>query len=80
MNITIFGAGSQGDIQPCLRLGKGLQRAGLQVRLAAPQNFAGLIQKEGLPFHPLHGDVQEIMASETGRKFMEKGDTNPIRS
>lgn len=80
MNITIFGAGSQGDIQPCLRLGKGLQRAGLQVCLAAPQNFAGLIQKEELPFHPLYGDVQEIMASETGQKFMEKGDTNPIRS
>lgn len=78
--ITIFGAGSQGDIQPCIRLGKGLQGAGLQVLLAAPQNFAGSIQAEGLPFHPLHGDVQQIMASETGQEFMDKGDTNPIRS
>ncbi len=78
--ITIFGAGSQGDIQPCIRLGKGLQGAGLQVLLAAPQNFAGSIQAEGLPFHPLHGDVQQIMASETGQEFMDRGDTNPIRS
>jgi sterol 3beta-glucosyltransferase len=80
MHITIFGAGSLGDIQPCIRLGKGLQQAGVQVRLAAPQNFSGLIRGEGLPFHSLRGDVQEIMASDTGQEFMEKGDTNPIRS
>ena len=78
--ITIFGAGSQGDIQPCFRLGKGLQRTGLQALLAAPQNFAGSIQGEGLPFQPLRGDVQQIMASETGQEFMDKGGTNPIRS
>jgi UDP:flavonoid glycosyltransferase YjiC (YdhE family) len=39
-----------------------------------------LIQKNGLCFHPLRGDVQQIMASETGRKFMERGGANPIRS
>ena len=62
MRITIFGAGSQGDIQPCLRLGKGLQGAGFQVLLAAPQNFADLIREQGVPFHSLRGDVQKIMA------------------
>jgi sterol 3beta-glucosyltransferase len=80
MHITIFGAGSEGDIQPCLRLGKGLQQSGFPVLLAAPQNFAGLIQGHGLHFHPLRGDVQQIMAGETGRKFMETGGTNPIQS
>ena len=80
MRIVIFAGGSQGDIQPCLRLGKGLQGAGFEVLLAAPQNFAGLIREQGIPFHPLRGDVQEIMAGETGRKFMEKSGGNPIQS
>jgi sterol 3beta-glucosyltransferase len=80
MRITIFAAGSQGDIQPCIRLGKGLQQAGLNVLLAAPQNFAGLAQSVGLPFHPLRGDVQKIMAGETGQKYMQSGGANPIQS
>lgn len=80
MKITMFAAGSQGDILPCLRLGKGLQRAGYQILLAAPQNFGGLIQGQGIPFHPLRGDVQQIMTGETGRKFMETGGGNPFQS
>lgn len=80
MRVVIFAAGSQGDIQPCLRLGKGLQQAGLHVLLAAPENFADLSSEYGLPFHPLRGDVQEIMAGETGRKFMERSGANPIQS
>lgn len=80
MCITVFAAGSQGDIQPCIRLGKGLQQTGLNVLLAAPQNFAGLAQGTGLPFHSLRGDVQQIMAGETGQKYMESGGANPIQS
>ena len=80
MRITIFTAGSQGDVQPCVMLGKGLQQAGFQVLLAAPQNFADLIQGNGLCFHPLRGDVQQIMSGETGRKFMESAGSNPVRS
>ena len=80
MRITIFTAGSQGDVQPCVMLGKGLQQAGFQVLLAAPQNFADFIQGNGLCFHPLRGDVQQIMSGETGRKFMESAGSNPVRS
>lgn len=80
MRITIFAGGSQGDIQPCLRLGNGLQGAGFEVLLAAPQNFAALIREQGVPFHPLRGDVQEIMAGETGQKYMDSGGGNPIQS
>jgi UDP:flavonoid glycosyltransferase YjiC (YdhE family) len=71
MRITIFTAGSQGDVQPCIMLGKGLQKAGFDVLLTAPQNFANLIQKNNLCFHPLRGDVQQIMSGETGRRCME---------
>lgn len=80
MRITIFAAGSQGDIQPCIRLGKDLQQTGLYVLLAAPQNFTGLAKETGLPFRPLRGDVQKIMAAETGQKYMQSGGANPIRS
>ena len=80
MKITIFAAGSQGDVQPCAILGLGLQQAGFRVLMAVPQNFADLMRSYGLPFYPLRGDVQQIMSSENGQEFMEAGDTNPMRS
>ena len=80
MKITIFAAGSRGDIQPCLALGKGLQAAGYAVRLAAPEDFSEFVQQRGLDFFPLRGDVQKIMASDTGREFMETGGGNPLKS
>jgi sterol 3beta-glucosyltransferase len=80
MRVVIFAAGSQGDIQPCIRLGKGLQGVGYEILLAAPQNFADLSLEYGLPFHSLHGDVQKIMAGDTGREFMERSGANPIQS
>jgi len=79
MRITIFAAGSRGDVQPCIVLGRGLRRAGFNVLLAAPENFAGFIKENGLSHHPLRGDVQQIMASEIGRGFMETGSANPIK-
>ncbi len=80
MQITIFAAGSRGDIQPCIALGRGLQRAGCRVRLAAPQDFAAFVQAQGVDFWPLRGDVQQAMASDTGRQFMETGGANPFQS
>lgn len=80
MRITIFAAGSRGDIQPCIMLGKGLQEADFDVRFAAPENFAGFVKEHGLNFHSLRGDVQQIMDSESGHQFMEGGNANLIRS
>jgi UDP:flavonoid glycosyltransferase YjiC (YdhE family) len=80
MRITVFAAGSRGDIQPCVALGRGLQQAGHAVHLAAPADFAGFVGEHGVGFRPLRGDVQAIMASETGRAFMEKGGGHPLAS
>jgi sterol 3beta-glucosyltransferase len=80
VKITVFAAGSRGDIQPCVVLSSGLQQAGYDVCLAAPEDFAGFIQQHGVDFYPLRGDVQKIMASDTGRKFMETGGANPLKS
>lgn len=73
MKITLFAAGSRGDIQPCVALSQGLQRAGHDVHLAAPADFAAFVAGHGVAFRPLRGDVQAIMASDTGRAFMESG-------
>ena len=80
MRITLLAAGSQGDVLPCLRLGKRLQQSGLQVLLTAPQNFAHWAQGKGLPFHPIRADVQQIMAGETGQRYMASGGANPLQS
>ncbi len=80
MKLTCFAAGSRGDIQPCLALCKGLLQSGYEVRLAAPEDFAAFIQEHGVAFAPLRGDVQQIMASDTGRSFMERGGANPLKS
>ena len=80
MRITIFAAGSRGDIQPCIVLAMGLQAAGDDVCLAAPADFAPFAAEHGVPFRPLRGDVQQIMAGDTGREFMESGGGNPLKS
>jgi UDP:flavonoid glycosyltransferase YjiC (YdhE family) len=80
MRIVIFAAGSQGDIQPCFRLGNGLQGVGFDILLAAPQDFADLSRKHGAPFHPLRGHMQKTIAGETGRESMERSGANPIQS
>jgi sterol 3beta-glucosyltransferase len=80
VRITVFAAGSRGDIQPCVALCRRLQEAGYRVCLAAPQDLAAFVQQHGVALYPLRGDVQQIMASDTGRRFMEQGGGNPLRS
>jgi UDP:flavonoid glycosyltransferase YjiC (YdhE family) len=53
MQITIVTAGTQGDVQPYVALGLGLQRVGHQVRLVAPPRFQSFIQQWSLDFAPL---------------------------
>lgn len=80
MKITIFAAGSHGDIQPCIALGRGLQAAGYCIRLAAPENFGDFVRRHGLEFYSLRGDIEQLMAGETGRTVMETGGGNPLQS
>jgi sterol 3beta-glucosyltransferase len=80
MKIIVFAAGSRGDIQPCIALSKGLKQAGYRVWLAAPGDFADFIRQHEVNHYSLRGDVQQIMASDTGRKFMETGGANPLKS
>ncbi len=78
--ITVFAAGSTGDVLPCVLLGKRLEQSGFSVLLAAPENFAPLAQEHGLRMHPLRGDVRQVMESQTGASFMDSGSSNPLKS
>jgi sterol 3beta-glucosyltransferase len=73
MQILAIALGSQGDVQPYVALGKGLQAAGHNVRVIAPVNFERLVTDRGLEFYPVKGNVQEIIESPEMRALLEKG-------
>ena len=60
MRITILTYGSRGDVQPFLALAVGLQKAGHQVKLAAPHRFAVMASQHGISFVPLAGEPEVI--------------------
>jgi sterol 3beta-glucosyltransferase len=73
MRILAIALGSQGDVQPYVALGKGLQSAGQNVRVMTHVNFERLVTAHGLEFHPVKGNVQEIVESPEMRALLEKG-------
>ena len=77
MHITILTIGSRGDVQPFIALGRGLQRAGHQVKLATHANFESMTRHYKLDFFPLEGNFQTVMLEESGQKMLDAG-TNPF--
>ncbi|RME87740.1 MAG: glycosyltransferase [Anaerolineae bacterium] len=77
MHITILTAGSRGDVQPYVALGKGLQAAGHRVRIAAHHPFRDFVERRGLEFAPVEGDPRRILVQEAGQKLLTAR-TNPI--
>jgi sterol 3beta-glucosyltransferase len=71
--ITIVAAGSRGDVQPYVALGRGLRQAGYDVRLLATENFAGLSAEADLDFRSTGISIEEITQSEEWRSVIEKG-------
>jgi sterol 3beta-glucosyltransferase len=61
MKITIFCAGTRGDIQPLTALGVGLQRHGHRVTLATSHNFENFVGQAGLEYAPLTADYDRLM-------------------
>ncbi len=64
MKITIIAAGSRGDVQPYVALGRGLQAAGHAVQLLATQGFQSLVAEYGLDFVALGGAVEAAAQSQ----------------
>jgi UDP:flavonoid glycosyltransferase YjiC (YdhE family) len=63
MKIGIFTYGTRGDVQPYVPLALGLKKNGHHIVLAAPENFEDFIESFGIEFHPLYGNVEEMMNS-----------------
>jgi len=77
--ITLLTSGTRGDVLPYIALGKGLQNAGYNVRVAAPRGFAYLIQNHHVPFSPFDGNPTDLLIEQGDSTPMTLG-TNPIRS
>jgi sterol 3beta-glucosyltransferase len=74
MQITIIALGTRGDVEPYIALGQGLKQAGYRVRLVTHENYQQLVSAQGLEFHPVQGNIQELMETPKIRELLEKGD------
>ncbi|MCA1613360.1 MAG: glycosyltransferase [Acidobacteria bacterium] len=73
MKILIITAGSRGDVQPYVALGKGLKKAGHVVTVCTCSGFEKLITGHGLNYGYMNNDFIELVESAAGRKAMEGG-------
>jgi UDP:flavonoid glycosyltransferase YjiC (YdhE family) len=66
MRIAVVSMDTRGGIVPYVALGLGLRRAGHEVRMVAPADFAPMFAEVGLPLAPLSGSVEEVLRGSTG--------------
>ena len=78
MRITILALGSWGDVLPCVTLGAALQAAGHRVLFASFENFESMVAAQGLEFHPIRGDIQNMLNGSGGQALADSG-RNPLR-
>ena len=63
MRVTIIAAGSRGDVQPYVALGRGLRAAGHDVTVATHETFREFVTAHGLGFATLAGDPRAMVAA-----------------
>jgi sterol 3beta-glucosyltransferase len=63
MRVTIIAAGSRGDVQPYVALGRGLRAAGHEVTVATHETFREFVTAHGLGFATLAGDPRAMVAA-----------------
>ncbi len=73
MNVFIVTAGSRGDVQPYVALGKGLKAAGHAVTICTCSSFEPLITEHGITYGYMNNDFIRLVDSEAGREAMEGG-------
>ncbi len=73
MKVGVLSYGSRGDIQPLLAIAVGLKRAGHDVVLGAPPNFASLAAKYGIGFRPISFDTRELAERPEIKRIIESG-------
>ncbi len=78
MKVTIIAAGSRGDVQPYVALGKGLKEAGHTVGVFASKDFQNQIMSHGLEFFDMGGSMETVAQSMQG--LLEQGNIIKILS
>ena len=73
MKIAIIAFGTRGDVQPAVALGKALKAEGHTIRILAGTNFKNWIERHGLEAVASQIDIQDVMESDLGREWTEKG-------
>jgi sterol 3beta-glucosyltransferase len=73
MRVVFYSYGTRGDAQPQVVLASELRDRGYQVRVAAPENLRRFVEQAGVEYAPLHGNSQEILESEEGKKWLSSG-------
>jgi sterol 3beta-glucosyltransferase len=73
MNVFIVTAGSRGDVQPYVALGKGLKTAGHIVTICTCLSFEPFIKEHGIKYGYMNNDFIKFADSEAGREAMEGG-------
>jgi UDP:flavonoid glycosyltransferase YjiC (YdhE family) len=73
MRVAILTFGTRGDVQPFLALALGLQRAGHDVFLGAPRNFAKLAAEYDVPFRPMSLDTRKLLERPDVKRAIESG-------
>lgn len=73
MRIALLTLGSRGDVQPFVALGSRLLRAGYDVTLVAPAQFADFATEHDLDFAPLDRRFLEMMDQSAVKDFIDDG-------
>jgi UDP:flavonoid glycosyltransferase YjiC (YdhE family) len=77
-SIVVVAPGSRGDVQPYVALGKGLQAAGMPVRVVTTHDHEELVVSHGVEYWPVEIGMEEIIRNENMRKALEN--RNPVLS
>lgn len=73
MKIQCLTAGSRGDTQPFVALGKALKARGADVSIAATEDSGDLIRRNGLAYNPVRGNIAAFIRSGQGENAVKAG-------
>ncbi|MFI6072505.1 glycosyltransferase [Actinoplanes sp. NPDC051343] len=73
VRVLIVTSGSMGDVAPYTGLGNRLREAGHEVTVATHEPFRAAITATDLQFHPIPGDMREILPNARGQDGVSSG-------
>lgn len=68
--VLLVTAGSRGDVQPFVALGKGLQEAGYDVTICTHSFFQPFIEQHGISYAFMNDELRALVDTDAGRKAL----------